>query len=40
MKAALMYDELEVLFPLINKTGVGIADGSSEGHVKADKSGS
>lgn len=34
MKAALMYDELEVLFPLINKTGVGIADGSSEAMLK------
>lgn len=34
MKAALMYDELEVLFPLINKAGVGIADGSSESMLK------
>ena len=30
MEGALRYPELEVLFPLINKTGVGIADGSAE----------
>lgn len=30
MKAALRYPELSVLFPLINKRGVGIADGSAD----------
>lgn len=30
MQAALEYPELSVLFPLINKKGVGIADGSAE----------
>lgn len=30
MEGALRYPELEVLFPLINKTGVGIADGTAE----------
>lgn len=30
MKAALSYPELSVLFPLINRKGVGIADGTAE----------
>ena len=30
MRAALKYPELQVLFPLINKKGVGIADGTAE----------
>jgi aryl-alcohol dehydrogenase-like predicted oxidoreductase len=34
MEAALRYPELEVLFPLINKKGVGIADGTPEEMLK------
>ena len=30
MEGALRYPELEVLFPLINKTGIGIADGTAD----------
>lgn len=34
MRAALRYPELSVLFPLINKKGVGIADGTADGMLE------
>lgn len=35
MRAALQYPELQVLFPLINKKGIGIADGSADEMLSA-----